>query len=67
MQNSIILVKFERKKLVETDLICETKNKVRVLHDCLKAVANRHKLYADFKRKDIKFQTGDKVLLKVPP
>ncbi|KAA3478002.1 DNA/RNA polymerase superfamily protein [Gossypium australe] len=41
--------------------------KVKVIRDCLKAASNRQKLYADLKRKDIEFQIGDKVFLKVSP
>ncbi|KAA3477762.1 DNA/RNA polymerases superfamily protein [Gossypium australe] len=45
------------------DLVQETKEKVRVVRDCLKAASDRQKLYANLKRKDIKFQVGDKVFL----
>ncbi|KAG8474912.1 hypothetical protein CXB51_031631 [Gossypium anomalum] len=49
------------------DLIKETEEKVKVIRDCLKAVSDRQKSYADLKRKDIEFQVGDKVFLKVSP
>ncbi|KAG8481233.1 hypothetical protein CXB51_025993 [Gossypium anomalum] len=49
------------------DLIKETEEKVKVIRDCLKAVSDRQKSYADLKRKEIEFQVGDKVFLKVSP
>ncbi|KAG8475376.1 hypothetical protein CXB51_031882 [Gossypium anomalum] len=49
------------------DLIKETEEKVKVIRDCLKAASDRQKSYADLKRKDIEFQVGDKVFLKVSP
>ena len=49
------------------DLIKETEEKVKIIRDCLKAASDRQKSYADLKRKDIEFQVGDKVFLKVSP
>ena len=40
---------------------------MKVIWDSLKAASDRQKSYADLKRKDIEFQIGDKVFLKVPP
>ena len=55
------------RKVIGTDLFRETEDKVRVIRDCLKAASDRQKSYADLKRKDIEFQSGDKVFLKVSP
>ncbi|KAA3465984.1 DNA/RNA polymerases superfamily protein [Gossypium australe] len=41
--------------------------KVKVIRDCLKVASDRQKPYADLKQKDIEFQIGDKVFLKVSP
>ncbi|KAK5771462.1 hypothetical protein PVK06_047666 [Gossypium arboreum] len=49
------------------DLIKETEEKVKVIRDCLKAASDRQKSYADLKRKEMEFQVGDKVFLKVSP
>ncbi|KAG8488859.1 hypothetical protein CXB51_016742 [Gossypium anomalum] len=49
------------------DLIKETEEKVKVIQDCLKAASDRQKSYADLKRKEIEYQVGDKVFLKVSP
>ncbi|KAG8474895.1 hypothetical protein CXB51_031561 [Gossypium anomalum] len=47
------------------DLVKETEEKVKVIRDCLKAASDRQKSYADLKRKEIEYQVGDKVFLKV--
>ena len=38
-----------------------------MIRDSLKAASDRQKSYADLKRKEIEFQVGDKVFLKVSP
>ena len=40
---------------------------MKVIWDSLKSASDRQKSYADLKRKDIEFQIGDKVFLKVSP
>ncbi|KAG8498138.1 hypothetical protein CXB51_007053 [Gossypium anomalum] len=45
----------------------EALKKVKVIRDSLKAASGRQKSYADLKRKEIEFQVGDKVFLKVSP
>ncbi len=54
-------------KLVGVDLIRETEEKVCIIQDCLKAASDRQKSYADLKRRDIEFNVGDRVFLKVSP
>ena len=50
-----------------TDILKDTKDKVRVIHQRLKAASDRQKSYVDLKRKDIIYEVGDKVFLKVSP
>ncbi|KAA3487221.1 Transposon Tf2-9 polyprotein [Gossypium australe] len=45
----------------------DTEQKVQVIRDSLKVVSDSQKSYADFKRKDIEFEIGDKVFLNVSP
>ena len=40
---------------------------MKVIWDSLKIASDRQKSYADLKRKDIEFEIGDKVFLKVSP
>ncbi|KAA3477254.1 DNA/RNA polymerase superfamily protein [Gossypium australe] len=49
------------------DLDREIEEKVKMICDCLKAASDRQKSYAILKRKEIEFQVGDKVFLKVSP
>ncbi|KAA3470270.1 DNA/RNA polymerases superfamily protein [Gossypium australe] len=55
------------KKILGVDLIREIEKKVNVIRDSLKATSDQQKSYADLKQKEIEFQFGDKVFLKVSP
>ncbi|KAA3461164.1 Retrotransposable element Tf2 [Gossypium australe] len=55
------------KQIHRVDLVRETEEKVKVICDSLKSTSDRQKSYADLKRKEIEFQVGDKVFLKVSP
>ncbi|KAA3483692.1 DNA/RNA polymerases superfamily protein [Gossypium australe] len=52
-------------KIHGVDWIKETEQKVVLIKNNLKATSDRQKSYADLKRKDIEFQVGDRVFLKV--
>ena len=54
----------ERKE-IGLDIVNETKEKVRVIQQRLKTASNKQKSYANLKRKDIEYEVGDKVFLKV--
>ncbi|KAG8496899.1 hypothetical protein CXB51_008077 [Gossypium anomalum] len=54
-------------KIFRVDLIKDAEQKVIVIRESLKAASDRQKSYADLKRKDIEYQIGDKVFLKVSP
>ncbi|KAG8481265.1 hypothetical protein CXB51_026038 [Gossypium anomalum] len=60
-------IELSERKIHGVDLIRETEEKVKVIRDSLKAASDRQKSYADLKRKEIEFQVGDKVFLKVSP
>ena len=55
------------KKIIGPDLIQEIEEKVKMIREILKVVANRQKSYADMRRKDIRYEIGEKVFLKVSP
>ncbi|KAK5771842.1 hypothetical protein PVK06_048093 [Gossypium arboreum] len=55
------------KKMHGVELIRETEEKVKVIRDSIKAASDRQKSYADLKRKEIEFQVGDRVFLRVSP
>ena len=45
-------------------MICD---KVKVIRDRLKFAQNRHKSYADNRRRDLEFEVGDMVFLRISP
>ncbi|KAJ8762464.1 hypothetical protein K2173_007903 [Erythroxylum novogranatense] len=54
-------------KMIGPDIVKDTEEKIQIILQRLKAASDRQKSYADLKRKDIEFQVGDKVFLKVSP
>ena len=53
--------------MIGPDLIQETEEKVKMIKERLKVATDRQKSYADMKRKDIRYEIGEKVFLKVSP
>ncbi|GKB67439.1 putative reverse transcriptase domain-containing protein [Tanacetum coccineum] len=53
--------------LIGPELVQEMTNKVFLIKEKLKAVRDRQKSYADNRRKPLKFEVGDQVLLRVSP
>ncbi|KAA3462044.1 DNA/RNA polymerases superfamily protein [Gossypium australe] len=66
-QTPLYWTELSEKQIHGVDLVKETKEKVKVIRDRLKAASDKKKSYADLKRKEIEFQVGDKVFLKVSP
>jgi len=54
-------------KIVGPDLVRQTEEKVKLIKDNLKVASDRQRSYADLKRKDIEYEVGNKVFLKVSP
>ena len=52
------------KKVIGPDLIQETEEKVKMIRDILKIANDRQKLYADMKRKDIRYEIGEKIIFE---
>ena len=53
--------------MIGPDIVKDTKEKVQVIRKRLKEASDRQKSYADLKRRDIVYEVGDKVFLKVSP
>jgi hypothetical protein len=53
--------------LFGTDVIKEAERKVQIIRENLRVAQSRQKSYADGKRRDVSFQEGDYVYLKVSP
>ncbi|KAL6179276.1 hypothetical protein ACLB2K_050792 [Fragaria x ananassa] len=49
------------------EIIHDTNEKIKVVRDRLKATQSRQKSYADVRKKDLEFQVGDWVFLKLSP
>ena len=60
-------IELSEKKVIGPDLIQGTEKKVKMIRERLKVAANRQKSYANLKRKDIQYEIGEKVFLKVYP
>lgn len=54
-------------KIFGPDIIREIEDKIKIIRNCLKVVLDSQKSYAALKRKDIKYQVGENVFLKVSP
>ena len=59
--------KLSEKKIIGPDLIQETEEKVKMIIERLKVNTDRQKSYADMKRKDVRYEIGENVFLKVLP
>ena len=55
----------EKKKLLGFKLVQLTVEKIALIKEILKAAQSRHKSYADNRRRDLEFEVGDHVFLKV--
>ena len=60
-------IELNEHKVISPDIVKEIEEKVRIIKQRLKAASDRQKSYADLKRKDIEYEVGDKVFLKVSP
>ena len=50
-----------------SDLIKESEEKVKLIRDRLKVAHSQQKSYADSKRKEVAYEIGDRVYLRVSP
>nr|CAN61139.1 hypothetical protein VITISV_009489 [Vitis vinifera] len=55
------------RKLLGPELVQLTVEKVALIKERLKAAQSRHKSYVDHRRRDLEFEVGDHVFLKVSP
>ena len=55
------------RKLVGSEIVQVTCDKIKVIRDRLKISQDRQKSYADNRRRDLKFEVGDMVFLRISP
>ncbi|GJW80095.1 hypothetical protein Tco_0144070 [Tanacetum coccineum] len=67
LPSPVLWAKIGEGSLIGPELVQETTDKVVVIKDRLQAARNRQKSYADNRRKPLKFEVGDRVMLKVSP
>ena len=53
--------------VIGPNIVKDTEEKLQVIRKRLKAASDRQKSYANLKRRDIEYEVGDKVFLKVSP
>ena len=61
------LTELNEHKVIGLDIVKDTEEKVQVVWQRLKAASDRQKSYADLKMRDIEYEVGDEVFLKVSP
>ena len=66
-KNPICWIELSEYKLIGLDIVKDKEEKVQIIQQRLKATSDQHKSYAALKRKDIEYEVGDKVFLKVSP
>ncbi|GJY45835.1 putative reverse transcriptase domain-containing protein [Tanacetum coccineum] len=66
-RSPIMWAKVGEGQLIGPELLQETTEKISQIKDRLKAACDRHKSYANKRRKPLEFSVGDYVLLKVSP
>ncbi|KAL4347857.1 hypothetical protein GQ457_17G010820 [Hibiscus cannabinus] len=54
-------------KVLGPQMIQDTEKQVQIIHNRLRKAFDRQKAYVDTKRRDIRYEVGDKVFLKVSP
>ena len=60
-----MLDRSNKHKVICSDIVKDLKEKVWTIQQRLKFSSDRQKSYVDLKRKDIEYDVGDKVFLKV--
>uniref|UniRef100_UPI0030D6F8C9 hypothetical protein n=1 Tax=Picosynechococcus sp. (strain ATCC 27264 / PCC 7002 / PR-6) TaxID=32049 RepID=UPI0030D6F8C9 len=55
------------RKLIGSELVQTTSENVKLIREKLKTAQDRQKSYADKRRRDLEFEVGDKVFLKLSP
>ena len=60
-------IEMNEHKIIGPELVKDTEEKVQIIQQRLKASCDRQRSYANLKRKDIEYEVGDKVFLKVSP
>ncbi|GJZ73357.1 hypothetical protein Tco_0637503 [Tanacetum coccineum] len=66
-KSTVLWAEIGESSLTGPELVLDTTDKVVLIKENLKAARDRQKSYADNRRKPLKFEVGDRVMLKVSP
>ena len=55
------------RKMIGLEIVQVTTKKVNVIRDKLKIASDKQKNYADNRRRDLEFEVGDRVFLRISP
>ena len=64
-RNPMCWTELNEHKVIGLDIVKDKEAKIKIIWQRLKATSDRQKSYADLKRKDIEYEVGNKVFLKV--
>ncbi|GJU82978.1 putative reverse transcriptase domain-containing protein [Tanacetum coccineum] len=67
LPSPVLWAKIGESRLIGPELVQKTTDKVVLIKEKLKVATDRQKSYADNRRKPLKFEVGDQVLLKLSP
>jgi hypothetical protein len=67
LQNSIALRSTGERQVFDPEILLEAEENIRMVRENLKAAQSRQRSYADTKRRELSFEVGDYVYLKVSP
>ena len=56
-----------KRRLIDLEIVQDTTEKVNMIRERLKIANDRQKSYVDNRRRDLKFEMGDQVFLRVSP
>ena len=66
-RNLMCWTEMNEHKIIGPELVKDTEEKVQIIQQRLKVACDRQRSYVNLKRKDIEYEVGDKVFLKVSP
>ena len=67
MSNSSLLGRGRRKEISRSEIVQVTCDKIKVIRDRLKIAQGRQKSYVNNRRRDLEFEVGDMVFLRISP
>ena len=67
VDRQFVLTEVGDRAIYGTDLVQETTKKIKIIQQRLKIAQSRQKSYVDQRRRDLEYEAGDHVFIKVTP